>query len=160
MVASGGFFATGVAGSVLNTIATPNNDQTGWITFKQGIALAGHCMSQIDSMTLVLTGGYLSSNGPFSQRTYFFSWYNKKLTQGPDLTASRAEHGCSFITGMDGNPTAIVAGGRVSSNTFTSTVEIFNRALNKWESGPALPKPMSLFKVLIFYRMRIKIPEK
>ena len=111
----GAVVTNGTGGAVLGTFAALDESQPGWSTFPTSIALAGHCMSQIDSMTLVLTGGYLSTGtGPYRQRTYFFSWFSQQLTTGPNLITSRAEHGCSFITGMDGNPTAIVAGGQVS----------------------------------------------
>ena len=155
MVASGGIVGSGVLATLAAT------DKTGWTNMPPYVSLAAHCMSQIDSMTLVITGGVIQVNhGQTLRHTHFYSWFSQQWTSGPDLTTSRAEHGCSFITGMDGNPTAIVAGGQVSSNTSTSTVEIFNRALNKWESGPALPQTMSLFKVLIFYHMQIKFSEK
>ena len=149
MIASGGFAES--TSTFLNSFATPSQNQNGWVTLQGSIEFAGHCMSQLDSMYLVLTGGYrISSSGFFSQGTYFYNWYNfngSSVTAGPDLILNRAEHGCSFVTGKDGNPTAIVAGGLVASGVQTNTVEFYNRATKKWESGPALPKPMSGFQV-------------
>jgi hypothetical protein len=64
------------------------------------------------------------------------------------MIAKRAEHGCSFISGKDGKPTAIVVGGYVNAAfTRLDSVEIYNRALDKWESGPTLPDKLSAFQV-------------
>lgn len=159
MIASGGYDES--SGKLLNALATPKLNQDGWIKFDTSFELAGHCMSQLDSIYLVLTGGYhISASGLYSQSTYFYSWYNSNgnlMTTGPDLMMGRAQHGCAFITGKDGVPTAIVAGGLVETNARTTSVEIFNRGLNKWESGPALPQPMSGFKVPIFKTLNLSI---
>lgn len=111
--------------------------------------LSRHCVSQSDSLTIVLTGGLGSGSGA-SQKTYFYPWFNynaASMVPGPDMISKRYDHGCSFITGKDGNPTAIVAGGKDSTGMIMKTVEIFNRALNKWESGPDLPAAVYGFTV-------------
>ena len=138
--------------SYLDTLAMTKQNNIGWILSPGSFKLAGHCVSQIDSMYLVLSGGYeFPGTGNLSQKTYVYSWYNldaKTMTNGPNLIKKRAEHGCSFITGTDGSPTAIVAGGLVAPKTETNSVEIYSRELNKWQWGPNLPRRMTGFKVI------------
>jgi hypothetical protein len=113
------------------------------------VPLAWHCTSQMDSLTLAVTGGYATKNvKDCSQKSYFYHLATKTWTDGPLMIAQRAEHGCSFISGKDGKPTAIVVGGYVNAAlTRLDSVEIYNRALDKWESGPALPDKLSAFQV-------------
>ena len=146
-------------GSYVNDIGMTKFNSDAWNLDRKGsFKLVGHCVSQIDSMYLVVSGGY-EFPGVFSKKTYFYSWYNfnaKTMRNGPNLIKNRTEHGCSFITGKDGSPTAIVAGGLVAPNTETNSVEIYNRELNKWQWGPNLPHRMTGFKV-IFLRFRMAI---
>ena len=122
-----------------------NSDE--WVINGTQIELGMHCMAQMDATTLLISGGY--GRAPYldcRQSTYFYS--QSKLTQGPDMITRRAEHGCSFINDRDGNPTAIVAGGHcLATNGLWNAVEIYNRTLNIWESGPLLPVAMHMIQV-------------
>ena len=116
-----------------------------------------HCMSQMDSLTLVITGGM--SGTAFSKQTYFYNlktqkWDHENVPplKTPQLLSERIYHGCSFITDLDGQPTAIIAGGSKSVDSTTSStsfdsVEVYNRALGTWESGPKLKEKMHAFQV-------------
>jgi hypothetical protein len=76
------------------------------------VPLAFHCMAPMDSLTVVVTGGYTTKPlKDVSRKTYFYNIVSKKWTEGPAMIGTRAEHGCSFITGKDGQPTTIVVGG-------------------------------------------------
>jgi hypothetical protein len=111
--------------------------------------LAWHCASPMDSLTVVVTGGYLTSmpsNANYNKKSYFYNLVTKTWTPGPQLNILRAEHSCSFIKGKDGKPTAIIGGG-VSLAVRQNTVEIYNRDLNKWEAGPPMTKSVNAFQV-------------
>ena len=114
--------------------------------------LAWHCMSQMDSVTIVVTGGYTDAQfGTYSKKSYFFNIITKSwASSAPDLKIPRTEHGCSFITGQDGQPTAIIVGGHTTGLIRQETVEIYNRTLNIWESGTPFPKKFSNMVVTHF----------
>jgi len=120
------------------------------------IGLSWHCMSQMDSVTIVVTGGY--QKNPYStcsQNSYFYDLIFEKWSVGPKLKEMRAEHACTFIAGRDGKPTAIIAGGYVFPKpSRLQTVEIYNRISNQWESGPNLPGIFSYLQVLLFILLR------
>ena len=118
-------------------------------------ALAWHCMAQMDSVTIVVTGGYVDSFLTYTKKSNFYNLATNTWSDlAPDLLIPRAEHGCSFIVGEDGKPTAIVAGGETDPSTTTgireqNTVEIYNRGLNIWESGPVMPNRLNGLMVII-----------
>ena len=114
------------------------------------VPLGSHCMAQMDSLTLAITGGYTTAGySDCTRKSYFLNLASKIWTEGPAMIAARGEHGCSFIAGRDGKPTAIVAGGHVQpSPSRMDSVEIYNRALNKWESGTSLPQKINAFQVI------------
>jgi len=128
--------------SILNKASS-----NGWVSDNTGVVLGMHCISQMDATTIFISGGY--GRAPFQdcrRSTYFFS--QSTLTPGPDMISQRAEHGCSFINDQDGIPTAIVVGGYCNTAGIrTKGVEIFNRKLNIWESGPSLPIAMNTYQV-------------
>ena len=122
--------------------------------------LAKHCMAQMDSVSIVVTGGIGTGTGTgtaqvFSQKSNFYNLTTNTWSDfAPNLLTPRGEHGCSFIAGEDGKPTAIIAGGKTnvvfSLLQRLKTVEIYNRALNIWESGPTMLQHISNFMVSIF----------
>ena len=110
--------------------------------------LAWHCMSQMDSLTLVVTGGCKS--GAFTNcglNSYFYNLVTKLWTDGPPIKEMRTSHGCSFITGGDGKPTAIIVGGMNDRKSKLKTVEIYNRTLDRWESLREVPEFMASMQV-------------
>jgi len=157
MVALGGNQVLKPAASILpsktfSILLKEPDMESAWYKLNQfEIGLSWHCMSQMDSITLVVTGGY--QQNPFStcsQNSYFYDLIFGRWSEGPMLKEVRAEHGCSFIGGRDGKPTAIIVGGYGSlKSTRLQTVEIYNRILKKWESGPSLPRNFFYLQVSI-----------
>lgn len=146
MMASGGNDLFRTEGTSSKNVAVKSSTMSNWIYKESPFELSLHCMSQMDSTTVVVTGGYKTN--PFkdaSKSTYFYNLFSEKWTSGPDLVFETAEHGCSFISGKDGKPTAIVAGGINTAKL--NAVQIYNRALDKWESGPPLPQALNGFQV-------------
>lgn len=104
-------------------------------------------MSQMDSLTVAVTGGFKTNPlGTLSQNSYFYNILNGVWTDGPLLKEMRAQHGCSLISGKDGKPTTIIAGGSDGKKKFKS-VEIYNRNLNIWEKVQDLPTDMASMQV-------------
>ena len=118
-----------------------------WVSITAPFRLVSHCMSQMDSLTLVITGGK-SLKLVVGKSTYFYDLLNGQFRSQSeaDLLTARANHGCSFITGPDGSPTAIIAGGEGARGALNS-VEIYDRATGGWELGPNLPFVMKGFQV-------------
>ena len=113
------------------------------------VPLSWHCMSQMDSLTVVVTGGYTTSTSTVAvgnPKSYFYNLFTKVWSNGPNLLTNRGDHGCSFIAGRDGKPTAIIAGGYFNGRM--KSVEIYDRVLNAWQSGPDLPLYLNAFQVI------------
>jgi hypothetical protein len=101
------------------------------------VTIWAHCMVTVNSTTVMAIGGF--QNGQRSGKTFYFTFGEDSLTEGPELKNKREDHSCGKIRRNKESQemSIIVAGG--NDGSYLSSVEILDEGSNEWETGPELP---------------------
>ena len=126
------------------------------------VALVRHCLTQVNSRQIMLTGGYgqgeegskaftgYGADGEFgwSKSTYLFNTQDKTWTNVGDLRVERDDHGCASFQ-FESTRVVVVAGGS-SKREGGTTVEFLKMdELSKgWQTGAKLPWSLDRFSLL------------
>lgn len=126
------------------------------------IALNQHCLAQVNSRQVILTGGYghgeegstaFTGFGPdgdfgWSKSTYLFNIQDRTWSEAGDLRLERDSHGCAVFH-FDSTKVIVVAGG-FSKRASDTTVEFLrmDELSRGWQSGPKLPWSLNRFTLL------------
>ena len=125
----------------LTTWEMPNRDPWKFSSGLLPVLIFGHCMTIVNSTTVLMIGGIQDWSGD-SSRTYFFNTENENWVEGPALKVVRAYLTCGRIKkdSQSSQYTTIVIGGAGEGGTLSS-VEILDDGSNEWQTGPELPIP-------------------
>jgi len=111
-----------------------------------------HCITKINSSTLLSIGGRSGKDYEIFRNTYFYNVQSNKWTPGPFLRNSRSHFSCGILRWK--NPetnqlekVVVVAGGENGTFGRTSSVELLNLSdgdtiKGEWEIGPEMPKEL------------------
>ena len=125
------------------------------------VGLVRHCLAQVNSRQIILTGGYGGEEGSkaftgygadgdfgWSKSTYLFNIQDKTWTNVGDLRVERDDHGCAAFL-FDSTSVVVVAGGD-SKRAVGTTVEFLRMdELSKgWQMGAKLPWSLDRFSLL------------
>jgi hypothetical protein len=113
--------------------------EEGWDSYIPSlpVIIAAHCIVTVNSTTVMVIGG--SQNGQVSGKTFYLTFGEESLTEGPELKNKRFYHSCGKIRRNKESQemSIIVAGGYDVS--YLSSVEILDEGSNEWQTGPELP---------------------
>jgi hypothetical protein len=104
------------------------------------VTIYSHCMVTVNSTTVMVIGGY--QNGPFSGKTFYFTFGEESWTEGPELKTKRSYHSCGKIRrNKESQEMSIIAAGAYNydGSGYLSSVEILDEGSNEWKTGPELP---------------------
>ncbi len=99
-----------------------------------------HCIVTVNSTTVMVIGGY--QNSLVSGKTFFFTFGDRRWTNGPILKYERKAHICGKIRrDKESQDMSIIVAGGVGPGTanILSSVEILHEGSNAWQTGPELP---------------------
>jgi hypothetical protein len=103
------------------------------------VTILSLCMITVNSTTVMVIGGH--QNGQFSGKTFYFTFGEKRWTEGPEMKYKRYSHSCGRIRRNKESQemSIIVAGGQYDDEDYLSSVEILDEGSNEWLIGPELP---------------------
>ena len=107
--------------------------------------ISDHCLARINSTVIALIGG---DTGTYSAKTYFFDERSQDWTSGPNMIEARYLHGCSVITN-NGKQYLTVAGGYNNGKLDSLEFLEIGAETAAWVKGPALPEPISDFRMVL-----------
>ncbi len=106
--------------------------------------LSHHCLVKVDEMLAIVTGGF-TSNKVVSNSSFFFNIAGSNplsWTLAPSLTLPRHSHSCGVLTGANGGPIVIVAGGDTDTDDVSTEFLAMSTSTygdSAWEPGPNIP---------------------
>jgi len=102
------------------------------------VTIHRHCMVTVNSTTVMVIGGY--QNGPFSGKTFYFTFGEESWTEGPKLKIKRYVHSCGKIRrNKESQEMSIIVAGGSDGSSRLSSVEILDEGSYEWQTGPELP---------------------
>jgi hypothetical protein len=102
------------------------------------VTIYAHCMVTFNSTTVMVIGG--GQSGPFSGKTFYFTFGEASWTEGPELKNKRRRHSCGKIRrNKESQEMSIIVAGGEDGSSRLSSVEILDEGSNEWQTGPELP---------------------
>jgi hypothetical protein len=102
------------------------------------VTVWAHCMVTVNPTTVMVIGGL--QNGLIPGKTFYYTFREESLTEGPELKNKREGHSCGKIRrSKESQEMSIIVAGGYDGSSYFSSVEILDVGSNEWQTGPELP---------------------